>query len=95
MIRKGTLYCLRPSTQRCSRNIEVIGVPDCPLYPLTGMGLSSFSKGVFRNLESFLAHLTLKRVKAFALELASVVVLTSHPLQDKIYRIVKLFLLNS
>ena len=40
-------------------------------------------------------HLVLRRAKAFALELAKVVVLTLHPLQDKVYRIVKLFLPNN
>ena len=36
-------------------------------------------------------HLVLRRAKAFALELAKVVVLTLYLLQDKVYRIVKLF----
>jgi len=40
---------------------------------------------VFKNLEIFLAHLVLKRVKVFTLKLAKAVVLTLHLLQNKIY----------
>ena len=64
-----------------------------PSYPLTRTGFSSISKGVFKNSETFLAHLVSRRAKAFALELAKAVVFTLHPLQDRVYRIVKLFLL--
>jgi hypothetical protein len=65
------------------------------LYPLTGTGLSSVFSDVFKNSEIFLAQLVLRRAKAFALELAKAVVLTLHLLQDKVYRTVKLFLLNN
>jgi hypothetical protein len=50
---------------------------------------------VFKNLESFLTHLVLKRAKAFALKSAKAVVLTLHLLRNKVYKIVKLFLLNN
>jgi hypothetical protein len=50
---------------------------------------------VFKNLEIFLAHLALRRAKAFTLELAKAVVLTLHLLQDNVYKTVKLFLPNS
>ena len=33
IIRRGTLYYLRPSTQRQIRKILMIGYPTCPLYP--------------------------------------------------------------
>ena len=69
----------------------VIGFPICPLYPLIGIGLSSVSSSIFKNLEIFLVHLVLRRAKAFTLELAKVVVLTLYLLRDKVYRIVKLF----
>jgi hypothetical protein len=72
-------------------NIDAIGFPICLLYLLIRIGLSSISKGVFKNLGIFLVHLVLRRAKAFALELAKVVVLTLYPLYDKVYRIVKLF----
>src|SRR6202022_1889423 len=52
---------------------------------------SNISKRVFKNSKSFLAHLVLKRAKAFAPKLAKVVVLTLHLLQDKVHKIVKLF----
>ena len=48
-----------------------------------------------KNLESFFAHLVLKRAKAFALELAKAVVLTLYLLQNKLYKTIKLFLPNS
>ena len=50
---------------------------------------------MFKNSEIFLVYLVLRKAKAFALELAKAVVLTSNLLQDKVYRIVKLFLSNS
>ena len=50
---------------------------------------------MFKNLESFFAHLVLKRAKAFASKSAKAVVLTLHLLQDKVYKIVKLFLPSS
>jgi hypothetical protein len=65
------------------------------LYPLTGTSFSSVSTKVFKNSEIFLAHLASRRAKAFALELAKAVVLTLYLLQDKVHRIVKLFLLNN
>jgi hypothetical protein len=55
------------------------------------MGLSNCSKGVFRNSEVFLAHVVSRRAKAFAPESAKAVVLTPHPLRDKVHGIVKLF----
>ena len=66
-------------------------MPTRLLYPFIEIGLSSISKGVFKNLEIFLAPLVSRRAKAFALELAKAVVLTLHPLQNKVHRIVKLF----
>jgi hypothetical protein len=78
--------------QRWIYRINSIGLPICPLYPLIKTVLSSFLNRVFRNLEIFLAHLVLRRVKAFALELAKVVVLTLYLLRDKVQGIVKLFL---
>ena len=50
---------------------------------------------MFKNLKSFLVYLVLRKVKAFTLELAKVVVLTLYLLQNKLYRTIKLFLLNS
>src|SRR5277367_3269869 len=88
---KGTLYCCRLSTRRWIYKIDSIGFPICPLYPLMGIGLSSFSNGVFKNLEIFWVHSALRRAKAFALELARAVVLTLYLLQDRIQGIVKLF----
>ena len=76
---------------RWIRSIDIIGLPYCPLYPLTRMGLSSVSKGVFKNSEIFLAYRVSRRAKALALVLAKVVVLTPHPLHDKVHGIVKLF----
>ena len=73
----------------------MIGLPGRPLYPFTGTGFSRASKGWFRNSDSFWAHLVSSSAKAFALVLAKAVVVTPHPLQDKIHRIVKLFLSNS
>ena len=58
---------------------------------MTRIGLSSVSKGVFKNLETFLIYLVLRSIKALALELAKVVVLTLYLLYNKVYRIVKLF----
>src|ERR1700736_5548787 len=55
------------------------------------MGFSNVSKGVFKNSESFSAHLVSRRAKAFAPESAKAVVLTPHPLRDKVHGIVKLF----
>jgi hypothetical protein len=46
---------------------------------------------MFKNSETFLTHLILRRVKAFALVLAKVVVVTLHLFQDKVHSIVKLF----
>jgi hypothetical protein len=43
------------------------------------------------NLEIFFTHLILRRAKAFALELARVVVVTLYPLRNKVHSIVKLF----
>ena len=85
------MYCRRLLTYKWICKIEVISLPIRPLYPFIGIGLSSISKRVFKNLEIFLAPLVLRRAKAFALELTKAVVLTLHPLQDKVYRIVKLF----
>ena len=76
MIKKGILYYRRPLTYKWIHKIVVIGFPIYPLYPLIGIGLSSVSSGVFKNSEIFLAHLVSRRAKAFALELAKVVVLT-------------------
>ena len=64
-----------------------------PLYPLTGTGFSSISKGVFKNSETFLVHLVSRRAKAFALELAKVVVLTLLLFFNSVYSIIKFFLL--
>src|SRR5277367_248633 len=89
---KGTLYCCRLSTRRWIYKIDSIGFPICPLYPLMGMGLSSFSNGVFKNLEIFWVHSALRRAKAFALELARAVVLMLYLLRDRIQGIVRLFL---
>src|SRR5579862_2735222 len=91
VIRKGTLYWRRPSMRRCTRSIDTIGFPIRPSYPLTGTGFSRFSIGVFKNSEIFQAHLVSRRAKALALESAKAVVLTPHPLRDKLHRIVKLF----
>src|SRR5277367_2033495 len=68
-----------------------MGFPVRPSYPLTGIGLSSFSNGVFKNLEIFWAHSALRRAKAFAPESARAVVLTPYPLRDRIQGIVRLF----
>ena len=91
MTKKGTLYYCRLLTYKWIYKIVVIGFPIYPLYPLIGIGLSSVSSGVFKNLEIFLVHLVSRRAKAFTLELAKVVVLTLYLLRDKVYRIVKLF----
>ena len=56
------------------------------------IGLLSISKGVFKNLETFLIYLVLRSIKVLALELAKVVVLTLYLLYNKVYNIVKLFL---
>ena len=77
--------------RRWVHKIDVMGFLVRPLYPLIGMGVSSFSSGIFKNLEIFWAHLALRRVKAFALELARAVVLTPYLLRDKVQGIVKLF----
>ena len=54
------------------------------LYPFIGIGVSKCSKGVFKNLESFTIYLVFSRVKALALVLAKVVVLTLYLLHDNI-----------
>ena len=89
------MYYCRLLTYKWIYKIKVIGLPTCLLYPFIGIGLSSIFKRVFKNLEIFLVPLVLKRVKAFALELAKVVVLTLHLLRNKVYRIIKLFLPSS
>jgi hypothetical protein len=78
---------------RWIRKVNVIGFPICPLYPLTGTGLSSVSNNVFKNSDIFFAHLVSRRAKAFALVLAKAVVVTLHLFRDKVQGIVKLFLL--
>jgi hypothetical protein len=75
--------------------MDVIGSLVCLLYPFTSTSLSSVSIGLFKNLEIFLAHLVSRKAKVFALELAKVVVLTLHPLRNKVHRIVKFFPSNS
>jgi hypothetical protein len=62
-----------------------------PLYPFIEIGFSKGSKGVFKNLESFTIYLVFNRVKALALVLAKVVVLTLYLLYNNIQQIVKLF----
>ena len=64
------LYCLRPLTQRWIRKILVIGCFVCPLYPWIRIGLSSFSRGAFKNSASFAAHLVSIKAKAFTPKLA-------------------------
>ena len=91
MTKKSTLYCYYLLTYRWIYNIDAIGFPIRLLYPLIRIGLSSISSGIFKNFEIFLVHLVSRRAKAFALELAKVVVLTPHLLRDKVYGIVKLF----
>ena len=90
--RKGILCNQRPSTRRCTCRIDVIGFPARPSYPLTGIGFSKGSRGVFRYSNIFLAHLVSRRAKAFALELAKAAVLILYPLQDKVHNTVKLLL---
>ena len=48
----------------------VIGCPTYLLYPRIGISLGSSSKGAFKKLASFAAHLVLIKVKAFASKLA-------------------------
>ena len=55
-----------------------------PLYPFIGTRVSRGSKGIFKNLESFTIHLVFSRVKALALVLAKVVVLTLYLLHDNV-----------
>ena len=54
----------------------LIGCPTYLLYPRIGIGLGSFSSGIFKNLASFIAYLVLIKVKAFTLKLARVEVKT-------------------
>jgi hypothetical protein len=68
-----------------------MGVPICPLYPFTRISFSSVSMEVFKNSVIFFAHFVSRRAKAFALELARVVVVTLYPLRNKVHGIVKLF----
>jgi hypothetical protein len=89
------LYSRRLLTYKWICKINVIGLPTCLLYPLTGIGLFSVSNRVFKNSEIFLAHLVSRRAKAFALVLANAVVLTLHLLRYKVHEIVKPFLLNN
>jgi hypothetical protein len=95
MTKKGILYSRCLLTHKWICKIDVIGLLACLLYPLTGTGLFSVSNRVFKNSEIFLAHLVLRRAKAFALVLANAVVLTLHLLQYKVHEIVKPFLLNN
>ena len=48
----------------------VIGCPTYPLYPQIGISLGSSSRGAFKKLASFTAHLVSIKVKAFAPKLA-------------------------
>ena len=90
VIRKGTLYCLCLLMWRWICRILIIGYPICLLYPWIGIGVSSFSKGVFKKLASFIAYLVLIKVKVFALELAKVEVKTWYLLWNKVQGIVQL-----
>jgi hypothetical protein len=91
MIRKSILYSCCLLIYRWIFKANVIGFPICLLYPLIRIGLSSVSNSVFRNSETFLVHLVLRRAKAFTLVLAKVVVVTLHLFRDKVHSIVKLF----
>ena len=48
----------------------IIGRPTYPLYPQIGISLGSSSKGIFKKLASFIAHLVLIKVKVFTSKLA-------------------------
>jgi hypothetical protein len=93
VIKKGILYSCCLSTCRCTCRIELISSLMRLLYPFTRIGLSSGSKGVFKNLDISLAHLVSKRAKAFALVLPNTAVLTLLLFLYSIHRIVKFFLL--
>ena len=54
----------------------IIGRPTYPLYPQIGISLGSSSKGIFKKLASFAAHLVLIKVKAFTPKLAKAEVKT-------------------
>ena len=54
----------------------MIGFPTCLLYLWIGIGVGSFSKGVFKKSASFTAHLVSIKVKAFAFKLAKAKVKT-------------------
>ena len=54
------------------------------LYLFIGTRVSRGSKGIFKNLESFTIYLVFSRVKALALVLAKVVVLTLYLLHDNV-----------
>ena len=76
VIRRGTLYYLRPLTQRQIHKMLLIGCPTYPLYPQIGIGLGNSSSGIFKNLASFIVYLVLIKIKAFTPELARVKVKT-------------------
>ena len=48
----------------------IIGCLTYLLYPQIGISLGSSSKGIFKKLASFAAHLVLIKVKVFAPKLA-------------------------
>ena len=54
------------------------------LYPFTKIEVSKYSKGVFKNLESFTIYIVFNKAKALALVLAKVVVLTLYLLYNNI-----------
>ena len=76
IIRRGVLYCLRPSMRRWIRKILVIVYPICLLYLRIEIGLGSSSRGAFKKSASFIAYLVLIKAKAFISELAKAKVKT-------------------
>ena len=84
VIRKGTLYYLRPLTRRQICKIVVIGGPTYPLYPRIGISLGSSSRGIFKKLASFIAHFILIKVKVFTPKLAKAEVKTQYLLRNKV-----------
>src|ERR1700722_8507531 len=73
----------------------IIGRPTYPLYPQIEISLGSSSRGAFKKLASFIAHLVLIKVKAFTPKLAKAEVKTWYLLQNKVQGIVQLFPLTS
>ena len=78
MTKKGILYYCHLLTYKWIYKIIIIGFLIYLLYPLIEIGLLSISSSIFKNLKIFLVYLVSRRAKAFALELAKVVVLTLH-----------------